>query len=187
MFVCLDIKKERIERSKKVEKYCAISSIHARHSNENIFFSIAQFFFFFSIDKYISTKRISFLLDFYANCCMLSYGEHVILDLFSYRLYFVFGEDKGRIMKLSHQSSNWTYTCLDIDFSCLFLRLLYFERRKKILNLFFPEIKINILLSASKYLDKIDFISVLFLIYSIYFIYNIILNSNLNILYWYTM
>lgn len=46
MFVCLDIKKERIERSKKVEKYCAISSIHARHSNENIFF-FAQFFFFF--------------------------------------------------------------------------------------------------------------------------------------------
>lgn len=145
MFVCLDIKKERIERSKKVEKYCAISSIHARHSNENIFF-FAQFFFFFRSINIFPRNELVFS-SIFTQIVVCSRMENTWYSIFFPIVYISFlGKTREESWNSLANPPNWTYTCLDIDFSCLFLRLLYFERRKKILNLFFPEIKINILL-----------------------------------------
>lgn len=152
MFVCLDIKKERIERSKKVEKYCAISSIHARHSNENIFF-FAQFFFFFRSINIFPRNELVFSSTF-TQIVVCSRMENTWYSIFFPIVYISFlgktkgekGEDKGRIMKLSRQSSELNVYVSWYWFLVFVSQIIIHFERKKILNLFFPEIKINILL-----------------------------------------
>lgn len=103
---------------------------------------IFSFFFLFSIDKYISTKRISFLPEVFTqsftNCCMLSYGEHVIFFPFVYISFFgerLKGEDKRRIVKLVLSS----ILQLNVSWYWFFVFvsqiITHFERRKKIFNL----------------------------------------------------
>lgn len=142
--VCLFVWILKKKGSRTIEKYRAISNTRVIptkifSSRSHNFFS---FFFLFSIDKYISTKRISFLPEVFTqsstNCCMLSYGEHVIFFPFVYISFFgerLKGEDKRRIVKLVLSSIPQLNVSWYWFFVFVSQIIIHFERRKKIFNL----------------------------------------------------
>lgn len=136
-------------------------------------------FFFFSIDKYISTKRISFYANFHKLLYFLVWRTR---DLFF--LSFIF-----RFWGPSKSEGSWNSFSRRIERVLIFRVCLsdyyytFSEKREKFWIYFSLQLKQIFRCLLRNFLD---FISVLFLIYSFSFL-TLFFDSNLNVLYWYTI
>lgn len=133
-------------------------------------------FFFFSIDKYISMKRISFYANFHKLLYFLIWRTR---DLFF--LSFIF-----RFWGPSKSEGSWNSFSRRIERVLIFRVCLsdyyytFSEKREKFWIYF--SLQLKKIFCCRNFLD---FISVLFLIYS--FLFLTFFDSNLNVLYWYTI